>query len=207
MEYIYKIVFTVILFSVFINGCCTVTQGTTQKLAFNSQPEGAMVEYNGRQLGKTPLSIDVNRKITTIDPKFSFVMEGFETQTQPVIVKGCGCLWGNIVVGGLLGILVDSVSGANVAYTQDSYSALLLPKGQAANQNKNDMVKQYIVTNIGYIKQNTDDGKGPHLDSLLMLLNIKDADKERAKNKIKVLMDENDNVFSTATKITESFQI
>ena len=50
------ILFTIVI-SVVINGCATILTGSTDKLSFDSDPDGATILMDGIDIGKTPATI------------------------------------------------------------------------------------------------------------------------------------------------------
>lgn len=95
-------------------GCGTVVRGTNEQVAINVSPGSAQVSTTTRHQCTGSCVITVPRKqafsVTASAP-------GYETQTVAVLTKvagaGVATTAGNILVGGVIGIGVDSVSGAN----------------------------------------------------------------------------------------------
>jgi hypothetical protein len=95
-------------------GCATVTRGTHDVLVVQSEPAGAHVTISpdGGQC-TTPCTMKLKRK-----GKYSVEIhrDGYETVTvnvQPQIVgAGAAGMAGNVLVGGLIGAVVDGTSGA-----------------------------------------------------------------------------------------------
>lgn len=94
-------------------GCATVTRGTSQALVIESEPPGADVELSNGLRGKTPTSFLVKRKQSVV---VTISKQGYESVTVDVTsaVSGGGAagMAGNVIVGGLIGAVVDSSSGA-----------------------------------------------------------------------------------------------
>ena len=95
--------------------CATITRGTTQAFTVESDPAGATVEMsNGMHCDATPCTfarIPRNAEFTVTVSK-----EGYRTSTHSVThqVSGGGAagMAGNVVVGGIIGMVVDGSSGA-----------------------------------------------------------------------------------------------
>ena len=199
-----------------LGGCCSIVNGRTQAITFKSQPEGANVEFDGKVLGKTPLTVDLERKPlwTLQDPKFIFSKEGHETVTIPIIKQGCvGCEMGNGVIWGLTGIIpgmiitmvIDGSTGAGIEYSLNQYIALLLPKDKIVSQS--DTVKQYIVSNYNYIVPELDGKSGMYVDALAGLLNVPKNDQPEAIQTMKKLSSANKDVFKFADNVITQFGI
>lgn len=97
----------------FSSGCATIVRGTKDTLVVESEPAGATVRLSNGMSGKTPTSFTLPRKqniVVTIEK------EGYETLTVNVNsqVSGAGAasMAGNLVFGGLVGVVVDPLSGA-----------------------------------------------------------------------------------------------
>jgi hypothetical protein len=98
--------------------CATVMEGTSQSVSIATTPPGAScnVDRDGTHLGTvspTPGSINVSKSKNDIT--VSCAKEGY----QPAIVSTSphfvGTTFGNIVIGGLVGVAVDLATGADYA--------------------------------------------------------------------------------------------
>lgn len=94
-------------------GCATITRGTKDTLVVESDPAGANVTLSNGMTGKTPTSFKLPRKHPLT---VTIAKEGYETLTINVNsqVSGAGAagMAGNVLVGGLVGAVVDPLSGA-----------------------------------------------------------------------------------------------
>ncbi|MFN3169495.1 MAG: translation initiation factor 2 [Hyphomicrobiales bacterium] len=99
--------------AVTLSGCATVTRGTTNEVSFESTPSGATVLTSLQQTCVTPCMLEVarNQSFTA-----TFNLEGFEPRTVPVTtqVAGAGAagMAGNLILGGVVGVVVDASTGA-----------------------------------------------------------------------------------------------
>ena len=118
------------LFAVFavlgglLSGCATIVDGSTQSMTFQSSPAEAEVLINGVVVGKTPLSIDVERAEGTT---LTIRKEGFKEQTLVMPTKLNTTFWGNVILGGLPGSTTDAVSGASREFIPGSHMVTLEP--------------------------------------------------------------------------------
>ena len=94
--------------------CATITRGTKDVLEINTDPQGADVQTsNGFSCDGTPCSIKIPRKS-------KFVAEITKTGCEPTKVNvmnkisnnGGLALAGNIIFGGIIGLVVDLSTGA-----------------------------------------------------------------------------------------------
>lgn len=90
-------------------GCATVASGKTQDVMIRSNPTGANVLIDGMMSGTTPMLANlVRKKRHTIQVS----RQGYETVTR---ATARGFNWwylGNLILGGVIGLIVDPITGA-----------------------------------------------------------------------------------------------
>ncbi len=102
--------FMLLFFTLFsVVSCATVTQGPKQNVGVSSSPTGADVYIDGRYVGKTPLRISLSR---SSPHAVRIVLDGYEPYVAEFSRKGNVMTAGNILVGGVIGLGVDCLSGA-----------------------------------------------------------------------------------------------
>ena len=108
--------------------CATITRGTTDVVEITSDPTQATVTTDLGYNGRTSCSIEHKRKrsfIVTVE------MDGYETETIFVDNKwdgkGTAGMAGNIIFGGIIGIGVDSFSGATMGHYPNKIHVDLKP--------------------------------------------------------------------------------
>ena len=109
-------------------GCATVTRGTTQAWTVESEPAGADVVLSHGDRCKTPCTLTKRRKqgfqVTITKP-------GYETVDTQVVssVSGAGAagMAGNVIVGGLIGVIVDANTGATKELKPNPLIVKLVP--------------------------------------------------------------------------------
>ncbi len=94
----------------FLSGCATIVSGSTQKVAVTSQPSGAKVTADGKMTATTPTDFTLERKS---DHTLEFSKDGYKTATVLLKRTMNGMGFGNVLLGGIIGIGVDAVSGAD----------------------------------------------------------------------------------------------
>ena len=94
--------------------CATMTRGTSEDFVVETTPANAQVALsNGMACDATPCTFDVPRK-----GEFSATIskDGYESVTQSIYTEvssgGRNAMFGNILVGGVIGVGVDATSGA-----------------------------------------------------------------------------------------------
>jgi hypothetical protein len=102
-----------LLLVLFSCGCATVMRGTSSHVGFDSEPAGAEVRTSLGLACVTPCSLTFSRREEFIA---TFSKAGYEPQQVEVKTQihgeGAAGVMGNVVIGGVVGIGVDAVSGA-----------------------------------------------------------------------------------------------
>lgn len=93
-----------------LGGCATVINGTSQDVQVASQPSGATVEFTGGIGCTAPCELSLKRKD---DYRADFVLDGYKSEYVYVQSRTGGAAAGNILVGGLIGGVVDASNGAS----------------------------------------------------------------------------------------------
>ena len=102
-----------------VAGCATIMEGTAQSIAIQTTPPGATCTAirEGVTLGQvasTPGSIRVDKSKNDILVTCS--KPGFQTASVGQSPRFVGTTFGNIILGGGVGAVVDAASGANFEY-------------------------------------------------------------------------------------------
>jgi hypothetical protein len=112
-------------------GCASVTRGTTENISIASSPSGAEATISGLDVPTacvTPCSVVVKRNA---DISVAFAKPGYEPQviqlTKEVPAAGAAGFAGNLVLGGLVGMGVDAVTGAATDHKPNPVEATLEP--------------------------------------------------------------------------------
>jgi hypothetical protein len=103
-----------------VSGCATVANGTHQSIGISSNPSNAFVWVDQNYVGTTPIVVGMSRKdnhVVTIE------LEGFEPYEAVFTRKLSGWVFGNIIIGGFIGLAVDAISGGIYKLTPDQVQA------------------------------------------------------------------------------------
>lgn len=100
----------VLALAVIALGCATIISGKRQKIDISSVPLGATVSVDGEERGKTPLITKVRRKGKTHTIRIE--LDGYEPYTVTLHRKFNAWYIGNLVFGGIIGFIVDPITGA-----------------------------------------------------------------------------------------------
>jgi uncharacterized protein YceK len=114
---------------ILLSGCATIFEGTSQSVSISTDPAGAdcTVDRHGSRVGQvnpTPGSIHIDK--SKDDLSVLCKLPGYQSATMTESPKFQGTTFGNIVAGGLVGVVVDAASGANFAYP-DAVRVTLAP--------------------------------------------------------------------------------
>jgi hypothetical protein len=91
------------------NGCATIMTGTTEKIRFTSTPPGATAKVASGQEVTTPGDLDLQRDRSY---EVRFEKEGCLPARRSINQTSNNWFIGNVLLGGLIGMLVDSSNGA-----------------------------------------------------------------------------------------------
>ena len=89
-------------------GCATIIKGRDEKVSFNSNPSHAKVYVNGALVGRTPLQIRLESRLTY---NIEFRETGYENRTV-VITNSIGAGWIILdVLWGFWPVVIDAATG------------------------------------------------------------------------------------------------
>jgi PEGA domain len=106
--------------------CATIMHGTSQNVGVNSQPSGAAVTVDSQAVGVTPVAAKLERKK---QHRISVTLAGYQPFEMVTTRKTSGWVWGNIVFGGLIGLIVDASSGGLYDVRPEQVNAQLAHTG------------------------------------------------------------------------------
>ena len=111
-----------------LTGCATITRGTTDVLVVNTDPPGAQVEISGGHACTSPCSVELKRKH---DYHVKISKTGYEPVETDVMVQvtgaGAAGMAGNVLIGGLIGVGVDAMTGATKSLKPNPVEVHLVP--------------------------------------------------------------------------------
>ena len=112
-----------------LSACASVTRGTTETVKVYASPDGAQIATSiGLTCNTSPCMLEVSRKT-----EFSVTVskEGYQKQTIHVTTAvapgGVAGLAGNVLIGGVIGVGIDSVSGATLDHSPNPVLVELVP--------------------------------------------------------------------------------
>jgi hypothetical protein len=103
-----------------LSACATIMHGSKQNIAVNSNPSGATIFVDNQQMGVTPATLNLSRKQSHV---VRLTLDGYQPYEMTMARGTSGWVWGNIVFGGLIGLVVDASSGAIYKLSPDVITA------------------------------------------------------------------------------------
>ena len=87
------------------SGCATIVSGSGQSVQIDSTPSNAIVKINNFEQGQTPVRVNLDRaqKVASVEIE----LPGFEPEKIELKRSVNGWVWGNIVFGGIIGVVID----------------------------------------------------------------------------------------------------
>lgn len=105
-----------------ITGCATIIHGTRQDVGISSTPTGASVTIDNLQSGTTPVFSKLRRKENHV---VRITLPGYQPMDLTLTSSVSGWVWGNVAIGGLIGLAVDAISGGMYKLSPEELSAAL----------------------------------------------------------------------------------
>jgi hypothetical protein len=141
-------------------GCATVLNGTSVDYTTETRPDGATAKFTSGQECKTPCTLEMKRKS---DQRVDLYAAGYKPAYVLIQSKLAGSAFGNILLGGGIGAVVDGTNGSsNRLYPRplivqlakegtDDEAVLLDEKGNVVSTVKahNDSVRVDVAKTIG----------------------------------------------------------
>jgi uncharacterized protein YceK len=103
-------------------GCATIIHGTRQDVGISSTPTGASVTIDNLQSGTTPVFSKLRRKENHV---IRIALPGYQPMDLTLTSSVSGWVWGNVAIGGLIGLAVDAISGGMYKLSPEELSAAL----------------------------------------------------------------------------------
>ncbi len=124
---------TIISFVFLTIGCCTIVSGRNQSLPVITNPSGARVIIDGIQQ-QSPCTLVLDRKHLVYQVRVE--KDGYEP-TEITLRKGVnGWIWGNLFLGGIIGLIIDISTGSVNKFTPTELEISLVQKRLGLNDLK-----------------------------------------------------------------------
>ena len=117
-------------------GCASVTRGTTENISISSTPAGATADVSGLDVPTSCVTPCVVVAKRSADITVTVNKEGYEPQVIPLTKEvpptGAAGFAGNLLLGGVVGMGVDAVTGAAVDHKPNPVIVTLQPVAPVA---------------------------------------------------------------------------
>lgn len=122
------LILLILLFSFTVySGCATIFSGSRDDVKFTSEPSQAKVLVNGTEKGNTPITVSLKKGK---DYEIQIIKDGYQKKNFTLTYSlGIGWLILDIFAG-LIGVVVDAVTGNWNVFEDDSFKAVLVPEGK-----------------------------------------------------------------------------
>lgn len=94
---------------ILLSSCATIISGSRQKVRIASEPAAATVYINAIEVGKTPVHKNLKRNQAY---ELVLKLDGYKPYKTKLEKKFNAWYVGNILFGGLVGLIVDPITGA-----------------------------------------------------------------------------------------------
>lgn len=131
----------IVLASLFTTNCATIISGSKQNIKFASNPANASIFIDEVQVGKTPFETKLERKR---EYDVMIKLDGYKPYETKLTKKFNAWYLGNIILGGIIGLIIDPITGAIYNLTPDQINAQL-QQGTAFVDSKNGL---YIAVSL-----------------------------------------------------------
>lgn len=121
-----KIVSAVVCFAliIVIYGCATIVHGTQTKILISSEPAGATATIGNKNV-VTPATVILKNSESY---QVIFKKDGYEDAYYNIDREMSGWVWGNLLLGGIIGLIVDNCSGGAYKLVPLEVKVILAPK-------------------------------------------------------------------------------
>lgn len=108
--------------SILLTNCATIMSGSKQNIHFDSSPGAADIYIDEIAVGKTPFQIKLERKS---EHHVMIKLDGYKTYETSLTRKFNAWYVGNILIGGIIGLIIDPITGAIYNLSPDQINAPL----------------------------------------------------------------------------------
>ncbi|WP_179338923.1 PEGA domain-containing protein [Winogradskyella ludwigii] len=106
-----KTIFKSILFLsvLLLSSCATIISGSRQNVEITSEPSSAKVYINEIEIGQTPVQKKLKRNQ---EYQLTLKLDGYKTYETKLEKKFNAWYIGNVLIGGIIGLVIDPITGA-----------------------------------------------------------------------------------------------
>ena len=130
------------LVALLIAGCATIMHGSNQSISIASTPPSAKVFVDKAPAGQTPLVSKLSRKSSHI---VRLELEGYQPYEATLSKGVSGWVWGNLVFGGPIGLVVDVATGGLYKLTPGQIQAEMKKEGASFMLEKDQLLLAVVL--------------------------------------------------------------
>jgi hypothetical protein len=123
-------------FLILCSSCATIVCGSKQTVKFSSNPANAIISINNSVVGVTPYETKLDRKVK--EHHIVFKLDGYQPFETKLTRKFNAWYIGNLAIGGLVGLIIDPITGAIYKLSPKEVKAEMA-KGVTFKNEKNQM--------------------------------------------------------------------
>lgn len=155
-------------------GCATIFSGTTDVITFTSNTDKVRVYLGGRNVGMTPLTIEVNRQ-TSKGPMVRFEKGGYESQEfyleQKFNTVAILDVFSIVTSGG-----VDVLTGAIMEFSPRQYHVEMISTAITRSQHLQQIdFARFVLLNTNNIQEDLAKGGGEYSSTMFNIIKSTDA--------------------------------
>ncbi|SCY08623.1 PEGA domain-containing protein [Thiohalorhabdus denitrificans] len=192
-----------VLSMLLLTGCASIVSGRNEQVSFESEPEGAKVEVDGRTLGRTPLTANLEKDSGQI---IKVSKEGYETETMELDTSVNPWFFGNVILGGLPGSTTDAATGSIYEYKQNHYLVTLNEKGTTEGvASDGQKIKKYVLLNFDKLQEASFTEEYTKSEAFLNLVDMLGIDltNQSAVEQVRATLKEEEEPMAAARAIAE----
>lgn len=132
--------------------CASIVHGSKQAVDFTSQPSGARITIDGKEYGVTPQSISLERvgRLKGEAPgkkeySVKIELDGYLPYEMKLKREVDGWFFGNLLLGGVIGMVIDAADGAMYKLNPNQVVAML---GKTTAMNYVEDGKVYVAVTL-----------------------------------------------------------
>ena len=107
--------------TIVLNGCASIVSGGADTIPVNSYPQEAFCNISGQNV-RTPSQVALNH--TCNDVTVTCHKDGYYDSSGQIVSSTNPWVFGNILFGGIVGLLIDAASGNMCHFTEGTEVAL-----------------------------------------------------------------------------------
>ena len=131
------------LLGLLCSSCGTLFTGTSDTIFFDSNPSGATVVVDGDEICRTPCQESIGRR-TFKSKMVNVKLDGYRVETKKLKKSFNAATLLNILLGGILGVTIDLITGSVTKYSPTKYF-FKLERKNSYSLNSNESIKKIEI--------------------------------------------------------------